>query len=173
MVRRAAKGTLKSRQTWATAAPSISTASASGKAARSAALSALVATKRSPLAIRPRCTRGACKSNSATASAPSVSAARASTACAARARLADRSASVSKRATPVSGTSKRGNSGEASMSCCMKLPATTTSPTRTPSPTPPAVPVKTMRSTLKRSISNVAVVAAATLPTRESTATTS
>ena len=59
------------------------------------------------------------------------------------------------------------------MSCCMKLPATTTSPTRTPSPTPPAVPVKTMRCTLKRSISNVAVVAAATLPTRESTATTS
>ena len=58
------------------------------------------------------------------------------------------------------------------MSCCRKLRASTTSPTFTPGPRPPATPVKTMRRTPKRSIRSVAVVAAATLPTPLSTATT-
>jgi hypothetical protein len=57
-VRSTASGRSKSAQTCATAAPSISTAMAAGKAWHNAWLSALVETKRSPLTIKPRCTRG-------------------------------------------------------------------------------------------------------------------
>ncbi|EWS64835.1 hypothetical protein Y695_01917 [Hydrogenophaga sp. T4] len=59
------------------------------------------------------------------------------------------------------------------MSCCRNWRASTMSPTLTPAPRPPATPVKTMRFTPKCWISSVAVVAAATLPMPESTATTS
>jgi hypothetical protein len=117
------------------AAPSISTASASGSAACSARASAVVATKRSPLRTRPavhvrhaRAARGAQRqqrrSRCVSADIGSVEAAACRTA-------APRSA---------------GNIGDASMSCCKKLSATTTSPTFTPSPRPPATPVNTMRA---------------------------
>ena len=46
------------------------------------------------------------------------------------------------------------------MSCCTKPVATTTSPTRTPGPKPPATPVKIRRSTSKRVIKVVAVMLA-------------
>ena len=59
------------------------------------------------------------------------------------------------------------------MSCCSRASATTTSPTRARSCRPPAVPVKIARSTPNSPASSVAVAAAATLPTPESTATTS
>ncbi len=59
------------------------------------------------------------------------------------------------------------------MSCWMSASATTTSPTRTSAPRPPATPVK-MICWQAISVSNtVVVVAAATLPMRESTATMS
>ena len=58
-VRTTANGRPKSKHTWARAAPSISTASASGRRRRSASLSPAVATKRSPLSTRPACTCGA------------------------------------------------------------------------------------------------------------------
>ena len=59
------------------------------------------------------------------------------------------------------------------MSCCSSASATTTSPTRARGCRPPAVPVKIARSTPSSPASSVAVVAAATLPTPDSTATTS
>src|SRR5690606_37250472 len=58
------------------------------------------------------------------------------------------------------------------MSCCSSSLATTTSPTFSPGPMPPATPVMTMALAPKRSISSAVVVAAAALPMPESTATT-
>ncbi|MNS50897.1 hypothetical protein D3C72_835560 [compost metagenome] len=81
-------------------------------------------------------------------------------------------ASAAKRERPISGTSYFGKIGEASMSCCSSSVATTTSPTFTPGANPPATPVNTIARTPKRSSSTVAVTAAATLPMRDSTATT-
>ena len=172
MVRMAAKGRPQSAQTCATAALSISTASASGSSCRSAALSAAVATKRSPLTIRPWCTCGACSPNSATAGAPSVRCGSASAARAACARRSVSTASVAKRERPVSGTSWRANSGEASRSCCSSSRATTTSPTRTAGASAPATPVNTIAAAPKRSISSTALLAAATLPMRDRLAST-
>jgi hypothetical protein len=111
IVRITPNGIPSSKHTWATAAPSISTANSPGKAICSPCMRSLSLTNWSPLATRPRCSRGRSarmrpvSSSMASMKSFSRKARAASASCSAIWR-SDR-----KWVRPVSGTSKRGNSG--------------------------------------------------------------